>query len=196
MKGHRLFIAISIPADIQRRLLAAIDEWHDLPIRWTKQKNIHITLLFIGSVGDEELSRIVSVLPLATQGIQLFDIEFSHIGVGPSEKNPRMVWAEGTTSSGLVKLQKQIEDVIFEDKGYVNDDDVRGESFNTTKNKSFRLHVTLGRMIPFRWKNLAPKIHIAKSISTSFPVASIELMESELGPGGPVYTILSSAELE
>lgn len=185
MRGHRIFVAIPIPPDVQKALGEATGEWRELPIRWTAPEHIHVTLLFIGSVGDDELARIVSVLPLATENFSSFDVCLTRISIGPSLKTPRMVWAEGDSTPELAALQKRARDLIFEDspRGFVEDA------------KPFRLHVTLGRMIPLRWKRVAKEARIEKSISAPFSVHAINLMESGLGFDGPRYTVLSSAEL-
>ncbi|MDO8557599.1 MAG: RNA 2',3'-cyclic phosphodiesterase [bacterium] len=209
MKGHRLFIAINIPPEVREMLRKETETWRDLPIRWVSEENIHITLLFIGAADDEEMSRIATVLPMATEGIESFDITLDRIGIGPTPKTPRMVWAEGEVSVELTALQRKVRECVFPEGRYIQEAEeaeypispsgILGTG-NTkspmTDKKPFKLHVTLGRMIPFRWKQLgsgAP--HIEKTLDISFPVHSIELMESEPGPKGPTYTVLSSAGL-
>ncbi len=201
MKGHRLFVAINIPPEIQKTLHRATEKWRELPIRWVREEHIHVTLLFIGTVDDEALARIASVLPMATEGMEPFDISFQRISIGPDPKRPRMVWAEGEASAELTALQRKVRECVFPEGRYIQEADeteypISNIKSPTTDEKPFKLHVTLGRMIPFRWKQLgtgAPQIE--KSLDVSFPVNSIELMESEPGPKGLMYTVLSSAEL-
>jgi len=46
MKRRRVFIAINLPGNIRKKLAEYQKKWPELPIRWTKQDNIHITLVF------------------------------------------------------------------------------------------------------------------------------------------------------
>jgi len=210
MKRHRIFIAINPPQDIQQELFAVTNEWRELPIRWTKPENIHITLHFMGNVDDDTLAHIAEVLPLAAEGIEQFEIVLSRIGIGPEKGKKRMVWADGEAPKELAQLQQQVQEAVenrshvLENVGMSDDngersfvvvDPERSRGSRLSPGKPFRFHVTLGRMIPFKWNRLQPVPHIARDINTTFPVSSVELMESELGPGGPMYTILSSVEL-
>jgi len=43
---HRIFIAINLPANLKKELSMAQNRWPELPARWTKPENLHITLLF------------------------------------------------------------------------------------------------------------------------------------------------------
>jgi len=202
MRKHRIFIAIPIPENVQRALLDETRAWHELPIRWTKPQNIHVTLLFIGNVGDEELDRLSAALPVAAEGIEPFTVTFNHIGVSPNDRMPRMVWAEGETSSALTVLQRRVEEVVSERNQHrgIFDEDSAGEigeaeTKNHKNQKPFRLHVTLGRMIPFKWQRLFQKPKIEKDIELSFPVRSIELMESHLAPEGPTHKTIIPVQL-
>ncbi|MDP3963525.1 MAG: RNA 2',3'-cyclic phosphodiesterase [bacterium] len=201
MSKHRIFIAITVPENVRRRLMKEVEPWRDLPIRWAAPANIHATLLFIGNVDEDELARIALMLPGAVEGVEIFDVTLHKIGIGPNARMPRMVWAEGETSQELVELQKRIQEVVVGDRTVYDDDgfqdsDVEDRGLKAKKgmsgDKSFRLHVTLGRMIPFKWQKLDPKPDIGKDAHISFPIRSVELMESDLGPEGPAYTILQS----
>lgn len=194
MKRHRLFVAINIPEIARKRLLREVEEWSDLPVKWTKEQNIHVTLLFIGYADDEELTRIVEALPSVAEGAKSFEVALNRIGIGPNARSPRMVWAEGEPSMKLADLQKRVENGIFDSKADSRttidvDDDAEPES-DSRGGRPFRLHVTLGRILTFKWTRLKEKPNVAKQIKMTFPVNSIELMESELAPGGPVYTVL------
>jgi len=199
---HRIFIAVNPQPKIRQQLFAATDAWRELPIRWTKPEDIHVTLHFIGKVDDDTLSRIAEILPLAAQGVEQFEITLNRIGIGPEKGRARMVWAEGETPRELTQLRQQVQEAVesrphvLENVG-VSDDDTEQLSVNgrLPSVQPFRLHVTLGRMVPFRWTRLAEKPRIERDINISFPVSSIELMESESGQDGSSYTILSSVDL-
>ncbi|MBI4101693.1 MAG: RNA 2',3'-cyclic phosphodiesterase, partial [Candidatus Nealsonbacteria bacterium] len=49
---HRIFLAINLPENVKKKLADFKSKWPDLPCRWTKAENLHITLVFLGSVSD------------------------------------------------------------------------------------------------------------------------------------------------
>jgi 2'-5' RNA ligase len=61
----------------------------------------------------------------------------------------------------------------------------------------FAPHVTLARINQSEIRNMEPETVpiINEKISFSFLAESVEVMESELKKGGPVYTVLESARL-
>ena len=58
MKKRRVFIAINLPENIKKKLAGYREKWPEMPVRWTRQDNIHITLVFLGYIADEELINI------------------------------------------------------------------------------------------------------------------------------------------
>ncbi|HEB01428.1 MAG TPA: WecB/TagA/CpsF family glycosyltransferase, partial [Candidatus Portnoybacteria bacterium] len=39
-----IFVAINLPSEIKKKFLSFQQKWPDLPVRWTKEENLHITL--------------------------------------------------------------------------------------------------------------------------------------------------------
>ena len=46
--SNRIFIAVNLPENVKKKLAEYEENWLDLPIRWTKKENLHITLVFLG----------------------------------------------------------------------------------------------------------------------------------------------------
>ena len=162
---RRIFIAINLPADVRKKLASYQSQWPDLPIRWTKQDNLHITLEFLGYVSDEELLKVLNETREMVSGRKAFSVTLNKICYGPPDKMPpRMVWVMG----------EQI-----------------GELGITP-------HITLGRIKTWEWRAIEPeeRPEVNQEINLTFDVNSIEVMESQLKRGGPVYTILESCELK
>lgn len=58
MTKRRLFIAINLPENVKERLIGFQTKWMDLEphsINWVIKPNLHITLVFIGYVTDDEM---------------------------------------------------------------------------------------------------------------------------------------------
>jgi len=95
MKRRRIFIAINLPEDIKKNLAKYKERWPELPIRWTKPENLHITFNFIGYITDEELFEVCKKTKEIADKHNLFEIKLTKICYGPFNKSPKMIWAIG-----------------------------------------------------------------------------------------------------
>jgi len=186
--GHRIFIAINLPEDIKEQLSLYQAKWPELPCLWTRKENLHITLVFLGYVKDEELPEILKTAKTATTRNKPFLINLNKICYGPTNKKPpRMVWAEGEKSQELGNLQIGLEKAVLESfTSYRNE--VSGSG------RPYAPHINLGRLKIWEFKAIEPeeRPEISEEISLSFEVNSIEIMESRLKPKGPDYFVLES----
>jgi len=183
---HRVFIAINLPENIKKELISYQEKWPELPVRWTKRENIHITLVFLGSVSDEDILEICKIAREVAERHSAFPINFKRICYGPPGKMPpRMVWAEGEKSRDLGGLQQDLENSIS------------NINIGKSEKREYAPHLTLGRIKEWEFKKIEPeeRPEIDFEINLSFEVNSIEVMESELRKGGPEYTILESCLL-
>ncbi len=186
MKKHRIFIAVNFPREIKTKLLSYQNQWPDLPVRWTKSDNLHITLVFIGYVDEDELLDICKLVHQITKRHKIFNINLEKILLGPPNRPPRMIWAEGEESQELAGLKNDLE------KSLLN---LAGSGHRRQELRALRPHITLARFKQWEWQRVSPKPQINLEIAASFPVKSIEVMESELKREGAEYTVLESAEL-
>jgi len=185
---HRIFIAINLPEEIKKELEKYQSQWPELPIRWTKPENLHVTLAFLGYLSDEELVEVLRVTKEVTQKHQPFSINLTKIIYGPPKKMPpRMVWVEGAKSKDLANLQLDLE------KSLVSSGKIKFEP----EERSFTCHITLGRIKTWEFRQIEPeeRPEVNEDISLSFDVNSIEVMESALKRGGAEYTVLESTGL-
>ena len=186
--GHRVFIAINLPEDIKKQLSFYQSKWPELPCRWTRKENLHITLVFLGYVKDEELPEILKNAKTAATRNKPFLINLNKICYGPTDKKPpRMVWAEGEKSQELGNLQIDLEKAVLESfTSYRNE--VSGSG------RAYAPHINLGRLKIWEFKAIEPeeRPEISEEISLSFEVSSVEIMESRLKPKGPDYFVLES----
>jgi len=189
---HRIFIAINLPEDIKKNLVDYQTKWPELPIRWTKKENLHITLMFLGYLVDEELLEILRITKEVAQRHESFSINLKKIIYGPPKKlPPRMVWAEGEKSKELGKLQKDLENSLSAEASAKADRLVR-------ESRPYAPHITLGRIKAWEFRKIEPeeRPEVNEEINLNFEVNSIEVMESELKRGGPNYAILESCPLK
>lgn len=192
-KKHRIFIAINLPEDIKRGLSEYQQKWPELPAKWTNKDNLHITLEFLGDLTDEELGNVCKVAGEVSKRHKIFSINLNKILYGPPQKKslpagrqaPRMVWVEGEKLDELADLKEDLQECLLEEIKFRPD----GQGFTP--------HITLARISEWEFRKIEPeeRPEIEENIDLTFTVESIEVMESELKRGGPVYEILESHTL-
>jgi 2'-5' RNA ligase len=186
-KKHRIFIAINLPNDIKKYFTGFEKKWADIPAKWTYMENLHITLLFLGDLTDEELGEVCIITKEVVKHHHSFDITLQKIEYGPDGKlPPRMIWANGEKSKELSLLKRDLENALLEKVNFLPD------------NKSFSPHITLARVSTFLWRQIEPeeRPEVNEPIDVQFTVESVEVMESELKKNGPRYTIIESHQLQ
>ena len=93
---HRVFVAINLPEEIKNKLVECQTKWPELPVRWTKKENLHITMEFLGYLTDEELVELCQKTEEITSEKKAFTVHLNKICYGPTDKKPpRMVWVVG-----------------------------------------------------------------------------------------------------
>ena len=177
---RKIFISINIPEKSRKRLVKATTAWQPLPIKWTKEKNLHITIDFLGHVSDNLIAGICEKVHDTVRNSEIFDLEFDSIMLGPTKEQSRMIWLSGKISEEMRILQEQIEKSL--------------DIFVASK-KTFRPHITLGRIRKNKWEALkeSPKIEVKFPLIVS--VESVEVMASDFTDDGPEYTIIKSCPL-
>ena len=182
-KRHRVFIAINLPEEVKKELARFYERCPELPAKWTSKDNLHITLEFLGDLTDIEIGDACLAVKEVAKRHKSFNIVLNKILYGPPEKNPpKLVWANGEKSEDLADLKEDLQDVLLEKIAF------------RPEGKNFIPHITLARILEMEFRNfdLDERPEINEDIDLLFTVESIEVMESELKRGGPVYTILES----
>ncbi|MEK7124441.1 MAG: RNA 2',3'-cyclic phosphodiesterase [Patescibacteria group bacterium] len=182
-KKHRIFIAINLPAEVKKFLAGYQKKQTKLPSKWVIEDNLHITLLFLGHITDEELGSVCMAAKNVSGRHKILDIRLSKIEYGPEGKiPPRMIWAIGEKSKQLSLLKKDLQDSLLEKVNFSADF------------KAFSPHITLAKISAFAWRQIEPeeRPEIEENIDLTFTVESIEIMESELRRRGPIYTTIES----
>ncbi|MDP2641307.1 MAG: RNA 2',3'-cyclic phosphodiesterase [Candidatus Yanofskybacteria bacterium] len=176
---HRIFIAITVPEKLKQELLSYQEKWPELPARWAKSANLHITLAFLGNRSDQEVEQLRETLASLVALYPSFSLEIDQILYGPSASNPRMVWARIAENANLIALQKEISKRLL-----------------PSEPDTFFAHVTLARLNTWKMRELEELPELDMAISLSVPVRSVEIMESRLNPRGATYTVMESIPLK
>ena len=180
----RLFIALPILEKTRLEIAQGIladGSVKKMPVRWTSVQNLHLTLQFLGDVEEKRIPVLKQILNrLGTSGTAE-ELTFTNVGAFPGAANPRVIWIGIKTNNILLKIQQQLtQDLIRNDF--------------PADQKKFKPHLTLGRVK----ENAAVPADMIRQLEdlrgkldlTSSPLDRVTLFESQLRPGGPLYTVL------
>lgn len=183
---RRIFIAINLPENIKKRLFGYRNKHEYLPVRWTKKNSLHLTLVFIGYVSDEEMLEICRATREVAARTEPFTINFKQIILGPPNKTPRLIWAEGEASKELSDLKNRLEQAFLGvDSGFGG----RGSGL-------FNPHITLARIKMGQWQQAQiSRADVEEKFDARVGVDAIDVMESDLKRDGAEYIILESCAL-
>jgi 2'-5' RNA ligase len=187
----RCFIAIDIGEEIrgalsglQKQLRNGIDVKKG-DINWVNPDNIHLTLKFLGEIKDEKVAEICNIVKTAAGRHKSFELDVESVGHFGGA-SPKVLWV-GTGKGGenLLELQKDIEESLAL-AGWP--EEVR----------EFAGHLTLCRIRNFK---AGIKLAQASEDYRDFKVGTMSadvvcVYQSELTPGGPVYTVLGNYKLQ
>lgn len=185
----RIFIAINLPEEIRSKLVGYQEKWPELPARWTKPENLHITLVFIGDIDEQGILAVQQAIQDVIVRHKSFSVNLTKICYAPPKITPpRMIWAKGEKSAEFDSLCDKLG------KALVSLPKIRFRP----ENRESIPHITLARIKEWEWRRIESeeRPEIAEDIDLSFEVKSIELMESRLKRDGPEYTILESYKLD
>lgn len=177
---RKIFISINLAERDKKRLILATEKWQDLPVKWVREPNLHVTLAFLGHIMDENMAEICEKVCKAVENVEIFDLEFETIELGPDAADPKMIWLSGRADENLRSLHEKIEKALGT---YVS------------SKKSFRPHITLGRIRKRKWEALVSKLEICERYNLIVTAGSVDIMASKFEGGGQKYTTIQSCPL-
>ena len=188
MEKRRIFIAINLPEEVKKELQMYQSKWPELPVRWTKLGNVHITLVFIGDVEDKDVADVSRIIKEVALRHSPFSVHLTKVCYGPPDKMPpRMIWAVGDRSQEFTLLRDDLEKSLL----------ASPHIHFPQEKRAFTPHITLGRMRLWEWQQIEPeeRPEVAEELDMEWQVESVEVMESKLKRGGAEYTIIESVFL-
>ena len=152
-------------------------------IRWARPEGFHLTLKFLGNMHEAKVEPILHVLRETLKTQPTMRIRTHGLDAFPTLKRPRVLLTR-LSGEGLSELGERIESALMP-LGF------------PAGGRAFRPHITLGRLRSQRgWDRVLAKIkeHLQQDFSESI-IDTLTLYESDLQPGGAVYTPLGSVAL-
>ena len=179
----RVFIAINLPDKIKEKFDPVIAELKklnpDYGIKWVAPENLHLTLHFFGDLNEKQISLAEEGIEEITKNIKSIKMRTGDFGCFPDEQSPRIFFSSIEDVKTLHDFIGKLE-TMLENLGYKVDP------------RRWQGHLTLGRIK--NWSRC--KVTGVKIPPMDFSVKSVELMESELTPDGPIYSIIKSFPLK
>ena len=187
--GIRSFLAFELPLRIKEQVGEISKELQQsrLPVRWVKVENIHLTIVFLGSVTEETIAGVKQKAGSIAEGFSAFKIRLNSVGVFPNWRRPRVLWIglDGEIG-GLSDLRDELR-AALEELGF------------KPENRPFRPHLTLGR-----FKDTVDRGEELKWILDRFHdinsdddyLKELVLFKSDLRPAGPIYTKMAAWPLK
>jgi len=177
----RLFVAIPLPQDVRDALASVQDRLRhaQADASWVKPANLHITLKFLGETEPKRLERVGTVLADAARGAAPFVLTVAGVGTFGG-RIPRVVWVGVRDGAGsLEALAGAVEDGLAR-IGFPKE------------RRGFTAQFTLGRVrSPRNAEGLLAAIRDEPPARLgTAPVEEFVLMQSQLDPGGSIYTAL------
>jgi len=177
----RAFLAIEIPEHTRLKVDDFIQEQSkkDLPVKWVRFENLHVTLKFLGEIDDRKKAEIIPAIKEIAEMYKPFKIDLEGVGCFPGTKNPRVLWI------GVKQGAEQLRRLVLQLEE-------RLTRFGFKREKRYHAHLTIGRIKKFC------KVDdiLSKNITTeAFSINAITLFRSTLKPEGPIYEELKKFKL-
>lgn len=181
----RTFVALLIPKPwaeylgrVERDLAGPMSG-----LSWVKPENLHLTLRFLGDLGDSGVRRAGESVRRGAEGAPAFRAQLGGLGAFPSMSRPRVLWAalaEGADEATV--LARSVNEHLKRD-GFGPPD------------KPFRPHLTLARIREGARGLDAMREYAPPPVPDGAWLDRVALMKSELHPAGARYTALVEVRL-
>jgi len=172
----RTFIAVEIQNDGVLNSIEKLQSDLKIKAKPVSKENMHFTLLFLGEITEEMVTKIIEELKTIT--FSPIQVSFGGVGAFPNPKFPRVIWigVDEKASQDLVKLATQVEEKLGP-LGFKSD-------------RPFKPHLTI-----FRIKNsvgdISKELDKLKTVHLGHDTLSeLKFKKSILTPSGPIYSDL------
>jgi 2'-5' RNA ligase len=188
MARLRTFLAVPLNKAVRDRLVSLQERLAGLgvDVKWVEPDNLHVTLLFLGEVGEREVMPICLAAADVGRTHAAFSLSVEAVGCFPNIHRPRVVWVgvgEGATEVGA--LHDALEPPLLELGCYRREE------------RHFTPHITLGRVKAERTgaEITAALAKVVNWRAGEVRVTEFHVLSSELTSKGPTYTVLSRVPL-
>lgn len=180
-RGMRLFIAVDIPSEAvacltgwQQRFLAT-----EKRLRLTPAEQLHVTLVFLGQMGEERADEVAGILQKAA-GFEPFKVSATSMAGLPRGRRPRVVAAALDDPAGTLTAMHELLAA-----------ELASRYLFQPEERAFYPHVTLARArgaVRLKPENMTPE-------PCQFTAVRVSLYNSILKSEGAVHQALETVQL-
>jgi len=185
---HRLFAAIDLPDQVMSQVAKLQTELDKLgvPIVWEKPKQLHLTLVFMGRLADEDAARVQGMLVNTARTFRSHTLRMGDLDTLYNRHEPSILFLQIIDLEGeLVSLQKELAR--------------RVDEVTPQPRQKFMPHITIGRVRksdPTQVKQFLERLSGVEIDSLGkFTVNQVHLYESFLSKSGASHVKLASFNL-
>lgn len=182
----RLFAAIEL-SDAVRSALTGLQKSLGRScegVRWIPGEQLHLTVKFLGEVGEEKVAEVSGAIERAARSSASFSMTVRGCGCFPERGPVRIVWSGAEDQSGALAGCVKAVCGELEALGFPPED------------RPFSPHITIGRVKEDRSRGgLRRSVEAGVLAAVEQRVDSVTLMSSTLSPKGPAYRAVSRAKL-
>lgn len=184
----RTFIAVEIDDRTVARAAAIIERLRSAgaDVTWVAPRNLHLTLKFLGDVGDELLPAVIEAVREAARRVPPFTVEIHGVGAFPQIDRPRTIWLGARQGDEQMRLLAEAVEQSLRPLGFA------------PEARRFTAHLTIGRVrrptAALRSLSELMRRQGDQAVGT-VAVEQVVAMASTLTPRGPIYEVLARLPL-
>jgi 2'-5' RNA ligase len=183
----RLFYCVELPQAVRAELYAIAQPLRktEARVRWVRPENFHITLKFLGEVERSALDALTALGAQVAAKFPKSEITFDTVGAFPDTRRPRVLWIGSRQApQALFDLHAHLERELMK--------------MGFEAERHFAPHVTVGRVKDEHRAHVGQLAQLLAQVAPfacRAPITHVTLMESQLSPGGAIYTPVATWEL-
>jgi len=163
----RAFFAISLDDSLRQECAETIKDLQSIQggkhVSWIQPENLHITIGFVGEIGEKRLTELAGDIAKSLQQLPEFSLELKQLSPFPSLVRPNCVVRNVVKNKSLLSISKTVKNLF--------------NTFNIKdKHPTFSPHLTLGRIKQRKWPFKKPLPEIPEE---TIKVQKIILYRSE-----------------
>ena len=182
----RVFLALDLDQTIKDQLIRLQNRLDKIgaDVRWVESEHVHLTMKFLGEISDQMAVDVCRLCQNVSVEFEPFGFEVRSAGCFANHGLPRVIWVGVEDPSGCVRrLHERIEKTL-------------GPLGLRRERRTFKPHVTLGRVRSAR-NAIELRAEVVKNDNFEAGIArasEITIYSSQLGPEGPIHTVIGRAE--
>lgn len=168
---RRLFLGVPLDEDV-RAMLAQHLQQHPFPGRPVPAANWHLTIRFLGNIGQIAMERLIADLDQADLG-EKFEVVLGEMGAFPRATRAAVVWLALAKGRERLTELNELAEIASQGVGLAPEE------------RPFAPHLTLSRVRPEM--DVRADLAAYRLVPFRWTAGELVLYESHMGRGGAVY---------